>query len=124
MTVKGELTSKESLAIDLLLEALGEERCDRTADEYKAIVDKIRRQPLKVLDCWVMSRLRHYNLKFAEDKKQGHAFPEICYFRSGDRYPRYEKFPESLSVETLRSALLKWGVPMRRPRKRVTKGTI
>jgi hypothetical protein len=26
MTVKGELTSKESLAIDLLLEALGEER--------------------------------------------------------------------------------------------------
>ncbi len=110
MTAKGDLTSKENLAIDLILERLGESRINRTREEYAAIIAQIQRYPLKVLHGWVNDKLKEYQ---AND----YAPFEICYFKVGDRHHWYEEFPKSLSIETVRSALVEWGVPLRRPRK-------
>lgn len=105
------MTVKEHIAIDLILEHLGESRFNRTPEEYAAIISKIQRHPLKVLHGWVNDRLRGFH-------ENGYAPYRICNFKVGDRYPWFEDFPKSLSLETVRSALVKWGVPQRRLRRR------
>jgi hypothetical protein len=100
------LTPKENIVVDLIYGWLGESRDFRTYDEYMEIASRFP----KVAAChaYVNERLR----KMAE---AGFAPYEICYFKAGDLYPWFEEFPTSLSMETVRTALLKMGMrPSRR----------
>jgi len=54
------------------------------------------------------------NQRLREMAEAGFAPYQICYFKVGDRYPWYEDFPTSLSMETVRTALLKMGMPQKR----------
>jgi hypothetical protein len=93
-------TSKEQIALDLIMEWLGESRFNRSLDEYLSIARRLPK--LEALHAYVNQRL-------AEIAKAEVAPFEICYCKSGDRYPWYEPFPTSLSKETVRSALVKSG---------------
>jgi len=100
-------TSKENLALDLIFGLMGESRINRTYDEYMAIASRL--PPLKVLHGKINDRL-------CEMAAAGIRPYQICHFKGGDRYPLYEDFPTSVSLETVRSALTKIG--MRQPRGR------
>ena len=100
-------TSKEEIALDLIFDWLGEPRINRTYAEYMEIASRLPK--LAALHAQVNGRLR----EFAD---RGIAPYEICYFKPRDIYPRYDGFPTSLSMETIRTALIKSG--MRQPRSR------
>jgi hypothetical protein len=95
------LTSKENIVVILIYGWLGESRLNRTYDEYMEIAARFP----KVAAChaYVNERLR-------EMAADGFAPYQICYFKAGDWYPWYEEFPTSLSMETVRTALLKMGM--------------
>jgi hypothetical protein len=102
-------TTKEEIALDLIFAHMGGSRFNRTAEEYAAITSKL--PPIKVLHGFINDLLK----KGAE---AGLAPYRLCYFRAGDRRAWLEDFPKSLSIETVRSALLKAGMRERRSRKR------
>jgi hypothetical protein len=95
------LTSKENIALDLAFEWLGESRVNRTMEEYREIASRIPN--LTELRKLVNKRLRQI-------AKKGEAPYEICYFKGGDYGHWYEKFPTSLSLETVRKAWVKSGM--------------
>jgi hypothetical protein len=97
------LTSKESIVVNLIYAWLGESRFNRTYDEYMQIASRFP----KVAACHA-----YVNEQLQQMAEARFAPYQICYFKAGDRYPWYEDFPTSLSMETVRSALLKMG---RRP---------
>jgi hypothetical protein len=103
------LTSKENIVVNLIYAWLGESRFSRTYDEYMKIASRFP----KVAAChaYVNERLR-------EMAEAGFAPYQICYFKTGDRYLWYEDFPTSLSMETVRTALLKMGARPNRGRVR------
>jgi hypothetical protein len=94
-------TSQENIALDIIFGLLGESRFNRTMDEYMAVAS--RAPKFKVLHADVNKVLR-------EMADAGYAPFEICYFKKGDQYPWYEKFPTSLSKETVRKAWVKSGM--------------
>jgi hypothetical protein len=96
------LTSKENIAIELLFEWLGESRHNRSMEDYIAIAKRVPKTP--AVHAYVNQRL-------GEMAKAGIAPYKICYFKAHDRYPWYEDFPKSLSIETVRTALKKFGMP-------------
>jgi hypothetical protein len=100
------LTSKENIAANLIYAWLGESRCNRTYDDYMDIASRFP----KVAACHAHVNERLGKMEFAPD--------QICYFKAGDRYPWYEDFPTSLSMETVRTALLKMGMRPNRGRRR------
>ncbi|MBR0719113.1 hypothetical protein [Bradyrhizobium liaoningense] len=91
----------EELAVDLLFEALGEDRYNRSMLEYAYLISLI--PPLKEAIHLVNQRLQQLN----ETGQQ--RFSAICYFKSGDLAPRYVPFPSKISIETLRMGLLRLG---------------
>jgi len=93
-------TSKEQIALDLLMDWLGESRYNRTLGEYFSIA---RRLPKRAA-CHA-----YVNQRLAEMAAAKAAPFEICYFKAGDRYPWHEPFPISLSKEAVRRALVKSG---------------
>lgn len=101
--------SAENVAIDIAFELMGESRLNRTTAEYMAIAKRL--PPLKKLHGLINDRL-------AEMKKQGVAPYKVCHFKAGDAYIRYEQFPSSVSLETVRSALIKIGMRDRRYRRK------
>lgn len=104
------LTSKENIAASLVYEWLGESRTNRTFDEYMQIAARFPK-PV-ACQAYVNQRLR-------EIADTGNTPSDgIIYFRAGDRYPRVEEFPTSLSLETVRSALVKMGMPQKSRRRR------
>jgi hypothetical protein len=106
------LNSKENLALELVFGLLGEERCSDTGKDYADIIARL--PPIKVLHGQINDRLKAW-------AKAGFAPHQVCHFKVGDRYPQYEEFPTSLSLETLRSALVKSGMRTkgrRKPRSR------
>ena len=60
----------------------------------------------------------YVNERLREMAEAGFAPYQICYFKTGDRYLWYEDFPTSLSMETVRTALLKMGARPNRGRVR------
>ena len=102
-------TSKENLALNLLFEWCGESRINRTDDEYRKIASRLSK--LEACHAYVNQRLR-------EMADAGIAPYQICYFKAGDRYLWYENFPASLSMETVRTALVKIGMRKERRRRR------
>jgi hypothetical protein len=95
------LTSKENIVIDIAFGWLGESRINRSRDEYMDIASRIPN--LTALHDIVNDKLRAL-----ADK--GITPFEICYFKSGDYGHWYEKFPKSVSLETVRKAWLKSGM--------------
>jgi hypothetical protein len=89
-------TSKENIALNLLFEWCGESRINRTYDEYMKIAAELS----KLEACHA-----HVNQRLREMADAGIAPYQICYFKAGDRYPWYEDFPTSLSMETVRKAM-------------------
>lgn len=104
-------TAAENIALDLIFHKMGEARGDRTQDEYDAIIANL--PPIKVLHAYINDRLQ-------EIADAGSAPFQICHFKAGDLYIRYEDFPKSVSIETVRSALVKIGMRQPRARRRQT----
>lgn len=100
-------TSKENIVLDLIFESRGESRINRTYAEYMAIAARLPK---------LFTLHDDVNKRLSEMATAGNAPYEICYFKKKDRYPWYEKFPTSLSIETIRTALIKSG--MKQPRGR------
>jgi hypothetical protein len=103
----GGLTAVENLAINMVYRALRESRYNRTACEYAAIAERL--PPLKVLHHQVNEALQTYLSSLAER-------PEFCRWESGHQRRVYETYPDEISQETLRRALVLHGfrVPRRR----------
>jgi len=101
-------TSREELALNIIFDSMGESRFNRTHDEYLAIASRL--QPIKALHGMINDRL-------AAMAAAGEAPYQICHFKKGDKYPTYEAFPTSVSIETVRSALTKSGMRMPRGRR-------
>ena len=101
------LTPKENLALELIFGVLGESSANCIADAWnttgKYIAVAKRAPKLSALHAEVNRTLR-------EMAAGGFAPYEICTFKRGDRYYRYEKFPTSLSIETIRKAWAKSGM--------------
>jgi hypothetical protein len=99
------LTSKERIAIKLLFEWLDESSANRTLAEYIAIARRVPK--LAAVHAYVNQRLAE--ITAANEESYG-----ICYFKLGDAYPWIADFPRSLSIETVRTAIKKFGIPMLR----------
>lgn len=104
----GELTDIENIALSLVFDAVEEQQINRSADEYAKIAQSL--PALKVLHHLVNEELRE-RLQSPE-----YANRQICRFKARDRVIRFEPYPRSISIETLRSAL-NWS-GMRQPRSR------
>jgi hypothetical protein len=102
------LTSTENIVVDLIYGWLGESRLNRTYDEYMEIAERFP----KVAACHA-----YVNEQLQKMAAAGFAPYQICYFKAGDRYPWYEEFPTSLSMETVRTALLKMDMRPNRGRR-------
>ena len=94
-------TSKENLAITLMFESLGESRFNRTMAEYNAIAARAPKLQAMHIDV---------NRRLQEMAAAGDAPYQICYFKAGYTIISYEPFPTSLSLETIRRALVKSGM--------------
>lgn len=101
----------EELAVDLLLETYEEHRYNRSAEAYGRLCALI--PPLKEA---------HYrtNRRLKELHDAGKLRERIlCYYKAGDLAPRYELYPTSISVETLRKGLASVGLRAPKWRKRM-----
>jgi type II secretory pathway component PulM len=94
------LTSEENIALRLIFEWLDawEPPINRTFEAYAAHLPK-----LAALHAYVNQRLQ-------EMAKAGDAPYEICSFKAGDKYWRYKQYPTSVSITTVRNALVKSGM--------------
>jgi hypothetical protein len=104
-----DLTSKKNICLKLISDWLGESFINRTPEEYEAISARLPR--IKVLGDVVNSEL-------ARIADAGAAPYKICYFQAGDKHVWYETFPERVSAEVIRSALVKTGFRTKQTRKR------
>lgn len=104
------LQPHENNALSLIFQFMGESRYNRTYADYMAIAARLPH--LKELHYQVNKLLRQYH---ASAQPQSGA---ICYFRAGDRKPRYGDFPTELSIETIRNALIYSGMRTPAPRRR------
>ena len=102
----------EELALDLLFESYGESRYNQTVSEYErlsALAKNLKDAHFRV------------NRGLEQCKKPDQRrWSAICYFKPGDLTPRYAPFPESISMETIRNALVFSGFREPRRRKRAT----
>jgi hypothetical protein len=98
-------TPIENIALELIFCFMRERRVNRTFDEYMGIAARL--PPLKTL---------HYevNRLLAIIAERGVAPYEICRFRAGDEVIRFEPFPTSISIQSIRNALVVSG--MREPK--------
>jgi len=102
----------EELALDLIFESYGEDRYNRTASEYEHLASMLGN--LKELHFRVNQRLKEYKVAGRPRWK------EICRFKARDLKPLYTPFPESISTQTIRSALNNSGFRQPKWRKRAT----
>src|SRR5262249_24512975 len=98
---------KEGIALDLMFALLGESRFNReqtavgTKDKYIRVALRARKLAVHHADI---------NNILGSMAVAGYAPFEICSFKKDDRYIRYEKFPTSLALETIRKAWVKSGM--------------
>ncbi len=103
MPINPFLTPAEEIVIDLVLEWLGESRINRTADEYIAIAHRFPK---------IEAAHSHVNEQLKRIAAAGAPY-EISDFRAGDIGDvsvRYRDFPKSVSRETVRTAMNKFGI--------------
>jgi hypothetical protein len=101
-------TPIENIVLNAVFHLMNEERFDRTHKEYMQIADRL--PALKVLHGQINDMLG----QIAAD---GAAPYEICRFKAGDERYRYEPFPTTVSLETVRSALTVAGMRKQRGRR-------
>ena len=82
----------EELAVDLLFDALGEHRYNRSPEEYERLRSLIPH--LKQAHYLVNRGLKELHERGI---LRGRA---ICDFKAGDRVPRYRPYPRTISIET------------------------
>jgi hypothetical protein len=102
-------TPIQEIAINLIFAVMGEERINRTYDEYMAIAARLH--PLKVLTFEVNRLLQELHRC---NGCNGVRLPQLCRFKAGDQRITYEPYPKVISSETVRTALEISG--MRNPR--------
>ncbi|MGD9920369.1 MAG: hypothetical protein AB7V13_02835 [Pseudorhodoplanes sp.] len=95
-------TSYENIALNLIFEWLGESRYNRSSEEYGTIAARI--PSLDACHAYVNQRLQEFKLNGTRP------FDGICRFKAGDKIVRFEEFPESMSRETVRTALVVSGM--------------
>lgn len=96
----------ENIALDIIFDWMGESTINRTLNEYIAIAAKLPK--LEALHARVNEILATID---------GNGPYEICRFKAGDKYFKYEPFPKSLSLETVRTALIKSDMREKGPRR-------
>jgi hypothetical protein len=87
--------------------------------EAKVTLKRIRRARTEIMgiasELPPLKTLHHIvNQQLAKIAEAGAPPYEICRFRAGDEIIRYEPFPTSISIQTIRTALIVSG--MRRPK--------
>lgn len=87
----------EELALDLLFESYGEDRYNRSTEDYARLSAMV--PSLKEAHFRVNQALRN------EISSGQQRWSKICRFKAGELSPRYEPFPSSISVDTIRNAL-------------------
>ena len=92
-------TSKEAIALDLILDWLGESRFNQTPAKYIEIASRLPK---------LEAAFAYVNGMLAKTKANNRAPYEICYFRAGDLDYSCKPYPSSLSRETVRRALKKY----------------
>lgn len=110
---RGDLTSEQSLALSVIFQIMGESRVNRSRAEYMHIASSL--PPLKVLHLQVNEYLQN-NADWLSKAK-------VCNFKAGDRSIWYKPHPTSISIETIRLALVNSGMTaaqVRRPKKRIS----
>ena len=88
--------------MEMLFRALNINPNNRTSDEYVEIKRQIPRN-LKVVHGIVNDELARHS--HSEEFKSR----QFCRFKAGDEIIRYETFPTSISMETIRQALINYG---------------
>ena len=87
----------EERALALLFESYDEDRYSRSTEDYarlSAMVPSLKEAHFRI------------NQALQSEIKCGRQrWSEICHFKAGDLSPRYEPFPTSISVDTIRNAL-------------------
>ena len=101
-------TPIQNIALSLIFQVVGESRYNRTAADYMAIASRL--PPLKRLHFMVNAALR----KFLESCPTSP--PEMLRFSKGHQRYCFEPYPCSISMETIRAALVVSG--MREPPRR------
>ena len=87
----------EELALDLLFESYGEDRYNRSTEDYAR--PSLMVPSLKEAHFRVNKALRR------ENRNGKQRWSGICRFKAGDASPRYEPFPTSMSIDTVRNAM-------------------
>src|SRR4029079_15652092 len=98
LTMDHTLTFREGIALDIIFGLLGESRFNREIDDwgtrYKYIYVATQAPKLEAMRDDI-------NKVLADMAAKGFAPFEACAFKSGDQYYRYDKFPISISIETV-----------------------
>jgi hypothetical protein len=98
-------TNIQDIALNLVFAVMGEQRINRTQQEYAAIAAKL--PPLKKLVFEINELLASIHKHAA---LSGVPLPQICRFQAGDKRWEFEAYPRQVSIETLRLALLHSGL--------------
>ena len=112
--LKAQPTAIQNITLNLIFAAMGECRFNRKHDEYMAISNRLPR--LKQLTFQVNRLLQQ--LHRCNEECKGFVLPQICRFKAGDQRIVYEPYPNSISDETVRAALVAAGMREQRWRRR------
>ena len=104
---QNRLTMLEDTALNLTVELLKERRYNRTMEEYAAIAERL--PPIKVLHGRVNDRLR----RIAEIRTA----PRLYHFQAREQHASFKALPASISLEVVRSALVKSGMRTKQERR-------
>ena len=99
---RGPITQIQTFAMELLFRALNENPINRTPSKYEAIKSRIPKD-LKVVHAIINDELAKYSL--TEEFK----LREFTRFKASDKIVRYESYPTSISIETVRQGLINYG---------------
>ena len=104
--MRKELTQIQCFALEMLFRRLGESRLIRSSEDMVRKIELIPKS-LKQVHHLINDERRSYS-QTAEFEER-----EFCRFKAGDEIIRYEKYPASISRETIRQALLNsgWWLP-------------
>jgi hypothetical protein len=93
-----ELTAVQNFALEMLFRSLGEKQGAASFDNMLRKMDRIPKS-LKQVHYLVNDELGRYALT------KEFRLREFCRFKAGDKVIRYERYPTSISKETIRQAL-------------------